>query len=124
MRATAMYFINVLALQAGNEEGEGEADTVSCVHCVASRSHSNRQIMSFSTFLGRSRSGCNKVAVDEQVFKNVKWDKEDSDELFDRVNVSVLHGPFCVVYTDAEDFCRIHIARLSEQALAIVHEGP
>ena len=28
MRATAMYFINVLALRAGNEKGEDEADTV------------------------------------------------------------------------------------------------
>ena len=30
MRATAMDFIDVLALRAGNEKGEDEADTVGC----------------------------------------------------------------------------------------------
>lgn len=29
-RATAMYFIDKLALRAGNEKGEDEADTVGC----------------------------------------------------------------------------------------------
>jgi len=39
----------------------------------------------------------NKVAIDEQVLKNIKIfkrDKKDSDGLFGRVNVSVLDGPF------------------------------
>jgi DNA topoisomerase IB len=85
MRATAMYLIDVLTLRAGNKEGD-EADTIGCVHCIASASHSNRQTMY-------------------------------------RANVSVLDAPFCAVYTDAGAFCLIYIARLSEQALGIIHEG-
>ena len=30
MHATVMYFIDALALRAGNEKGEDEADTVGC----------------------------------------------------------------------------------------------
>ena len=63
----------------------------------------------------------NKIVA---VFENVKifkQDKRDSDGLFE---VGILDVPFCAVYTGVEAFYRYYIDRLSEQALAIVHEGP
>jgi DNA topoisomerase-1 len=94
MRATAMYFIDVLALRAGNEKGEDEADTVGC--CSLRCEHVTLEPPNhvIFDFLGKdSIRYYNKVAVDEQVFKNIKIfkrDKKDSDGLFDRVNVSDL----------------------------------
>ncbi len=96
MRATAMYFIDVLALRAGNEKGEDEADTVGC--CSLRCEHVTLEPPNYVIFdfLGKdSIRYYNKVTVDEQVFKNIKIfkrDKQDSDGLFDRVNVSVLAG--------------------------------
>ena len=93
-RATAMYFIDKLALRAGNEKGEEEADTVGC--CSLRCEHvtlepPNKLVFDF---LGKdSIRYYNEVAVDEQVYKNIrifKNDKNDDDELFDRVNVRVL----------------------------------
>ncbi len=95
MRATAMYFIDVLALRAGNEKGEDEADTVGC--CSLRCEHVTLEPPNYVVFdfLGKdSIRYYNKVTVDEQVFKNIKIfkrDKQDSDGLFDRVNVSVLY---------------------------------
>lgn len=126
MRATAMYFIDVLALRAGNEKGEDEADTVGC--CSLRCEHVTLEPPNhvIFDFLGKdSIRYYNKVAVDEQVFKNIKIfkrDKKDSDGLFDRVNVSVLD--LFVLYILMLKLCRLYIARLSEQAPAIVHEGP
>ena len=59
------------------------------------------------------------VFEDVKIFK--KRDERDSDGLF---KVGILDVPSCAVYTGAEAFRRYHIERLSEQALAIVHEGP
>ena len=123
MRATAMYFIDVLALRAGNEKGEDEADTVGC--CSLRCEHVTLEPPNFVIFdfLGKdSILYYNKVTVDEQVFKNIKIfkrDKQDSDGLFDRVNVSVskLVPKSCLLKAR-------HLARLFEQALAVVHEGP
>lgn len=93
-RATAMYFIDKLALRAGNEKGEDEADTFGC--CSLRCEHvtlepPNKLIFDF---LGKdSIRYYNEVAVVEQVFKNIrlfKKDKNDEDELFDRVNVRAL----------------------------------
>ena len=90
-RATAMYFIDKLALRAGNEKGEDEADTVGC--CSLRCEHvtlepPNKLVFDF---LGKdSIRYYNEVPVDERVFKNIKIfknDKEDDDELFDRVQV-------------------------------------
>jgi DNA topoisomerase-1 len=94
MRATAMYFIDVLALRAGNEKGEDEADTVGC--CSLRCEHVTLEPPNYVIFdfLGKdSIRYYNKVTVDEQVFKNIKIfkrDKNDSHGLFDRVNVSIL----------------------------------
>jgi DNA topoisomerase IB len=127
MRATAMYFIDVLALRAGNEKGEDEADTVGC--CSLRCEHVTLEPPNFVIFdfLGKdSIRYYNKVTVDEQVFKNIKIfkrDKIDSDGLFDRVNVSALglqshRGHECLRYLS------FHLARLPEQAFAVLYEGP
>ncbi|KAK0226121.1 DNA topoisomerase I [Armillaria fumosa] len=94
-RATAMYFIDKLALRAGNEKGEDEADTVGC--CSLRCEHltlESPNIVIFD-FLGKdSIRYYNQVPVDPQVFKNIrifKDNKEDEDALFDRVNTSSLN---------------------------------
>ncbi|KAI6121734.1 hypothetical protein F5141DRAFT_1091978 [Pisolithus sp. B1] len=94
-RATAMYFIDRLALRAGNEKGEDEADTVGC--CSLRCEHVTLEAPNFIVFdfLGKdSIRYYNRVPVDAQVFKNVrlfKENKEDSDNLFDRVNTTHLN---------------------------------
>ncbi|KAI6040294.1 DNA topoisomerase I [Pisolithus marmoratus] len=94
-RATAMYFIDRLALRAGNEKGEDEADTVGC--CSLRCEHVTLEAPNFIVFdfLGKdSIRYYNRVPVDAQVFKNVrlcKENKEDSDNLFDRVNTALLN---------------------------------
>lgn len=92
-RATAMYFIDRLALRAGNEKGEDEADTVGCcsLRCEhVTLEQPNRVIFDF---LGKdSIRYFNTVEVEQQIFKNIRIFKEnkvDEDTLFDRVSVSV-----------------------------------
>jgi DNA topoisomerase-1 len=90
--ATCLYFIDKLALRAGNEKGEDEADTVGC--CSLRFEHltlepPNKVIFDF---LGKdSIRYVNTVEVDAQVFKNLKIFKKapkgEGDDLFDRVNV-------------------------------------
>lgn len=90
-RATAMYFIDRLALRAGNEKGEDEADTVGC--CSLRCEHVTLEPPNFVVFdfLGKdSIRFYKRVEVEDQIVKNIrhfKWNKEDSDALFDRVNV-------------------------------------
>ncbi|KAF9501514.1 hypothetical protein BDN71DRAFT_1460986 [Pleurotus eryngii] len=94
-RATAMYFIDKLALRAGNEKGEDEADTVGC--CSLRCEHVTLEAPNFIVFdfLGKdSIRYYNRVPVDAQVFKNVrifKENKEDEDNLFDRVTTGSLN---------------------------------
>jgi len=94
-RATAMYFIDKLALRAGNEKGEDEADTVGC--CSLRCEHVTLEAPNFIIFdfLGKdSIRYYNRVPVDAQVFKNIRIFKEgkiDEDNLFDRVNTSSLN---------------------------------
>ena len=90
--ATCLYFIDKLALRAGNEKGEDEADTVGC--CSLRMEHltlepPNKVIFDF---LGKdSIRYVNTVEVEPQVFKNIKIFKKppkvEGDDLFDRVNV-------------------------------------
>lgn len=88
-----MYFIDKLALRAGNEKGEDEADTVGC--CSLRCEHVTLESPNFIIFdfLGKdSIRYYNRVPVDAQVFKNIRIFKEnkgDEDNLFDRVSVSV-----------------------------------
>ncbi|KAJ3012997.1 DNA topoisomerase 1 [Thoreauomyces humboldtii] len=95
-RATAMYLIDRLALRAGNEKGDDEADTVGC--CSLRYEHislepPNKVIFDF---LGKdSIRYYNKVEVDAQVFKNLKVfkrpPKEEGHDLFDRLNTAGLN---------------------------------
>ena len=100
-RATAMYFIDKLALRAGNEKGDDEADTVGC--CSLRCEHvtlepPNKLVFDF---LGKdSIRYYNEVAVDEQVYKNIRIFKNGKNaevELFDRVNVRFAFRCICFV---------------------------
>ncbi|KAK7472817.1 DNA topoisomerase 1 [Stygiomarasmius scandens] len=94
-RATAMYFIDRLALRAGNEKGEDEADTVGC--CSLRCEHVTLESPNFIVFdfLGKdSIRYYNRVPVDAQVFKNIrifKENKTDEDSLFDRVTTASMN---------------------------------
>ncbi|KAF8893784.1 hypothetical protein BD779DRAFT_1503401 [Infundibulicybe gibba] len=94
-RATAMYFIDKLALRAGNEKGEDEADTVGC--CSLRCEHVTLEGPDYIIFdfLGKdSIRYYNRVQVDAQVFKNIrifKNDKSGGDNLFDRVTTTSLN---------------------------------
>ncbi|TXT11142.1 hypothetical protein VHUM_01893 [Vanrija humicola] len=95
-RATALYFVDRLALRAGNEKGEDEADTVGC--CSLRYEHvtlkpPNKVIFDF---LGKdSMRFHQEVDVDAQVFKNIKIfkaePKKTGDDLFDRLNTTILN---------------------------------
>ncbi|XP_055489545.1 DNA topoisomerase 1-like isoform X4 [Leucoraja erinacea] len=100
-RAVALYFIDKLALRAGNEKEEGEtADTVGCcslrVEHIRLHNHiDGMQCVVEFDFLGKD---CiryyNKIPVEKQVFKNLKLfteNKDPTDCLFDRLNTSNLN---------------------------------
>ncbi len=114
-RATAMYFIDKLALRAGNEKGEDEADTVGC--CSLRCEHLTLQPPNFVIFdfLGKdSIRYYNEVEVDAQVFKNIrifKEGKDDADSLFDRVNVST----FYILYSHAQSLADLVSQQTSHQ---------
>ena len=101
-RAVAIYFIDKLALRAGNEKDEDEADTVGC--CSLRIEHVKlhkdvggvgEHVVEFD-FLGKdSIRYQNKVAVEKQVYKNLLLfmeNKSAEDELFDRLNTSILNA--------------------------------
>ncbi|XP_010290914.1 PREDICTED: DNA topoisomerase I, mitochondrial isoform X1 [Phaethon lepturus] len=100
-RAVALYFIDKLALRAGNEKEEGEtADTVGC--CSLRVEHiklhpeldGQEHVVEFD-FLGKdSIRYYNKVSVEKLVFKNLELfmkNKDPADDLFDRLNTSILN---------------------------------
>ncbi|KAM6946120.1 DNA topoisomerase I, mitochondrial [Aplochiton taeniatus] len=100
-RAVALYFIDKLALRAGNEKEEGEtADTVGCCSLrvqhltLHPRLDAQEWVVEFD-FLGKD---CiryyNKVPVSVKVFKNVKLfmeGKAPGDDVFDRLNTGILN---------------------------------
>ena len=96
-RATALYFIDRLALRAGNEKGEDEADTVGC--CSLRYEHislepPNKVIFDF---LGKdSIRYYNEVEVDPVVYKNISIFKRDpktaGDPLFDRLSTTLMNA--------------------------------
>lgn len=95
-RATAMYLIDVLALRAGNEKGDDEADTVGC--CSLRYEHLTLEPPTTVTFdfLGKdSIRFFNTVQVDEAVFKNLRIFKKEpksiGDMIFDRLTTSSLN---------------------------------
>ena len=105
-RATAIWLIDRLALRAGNEKGDDEADTVGC--CSLRVEHisfearpkpiDQKQKQYFITFdfLGKdSIRYYNKVTVPKIIFDNLKRfasssKKRPQDALFDDLNVSLL----------------------------------
>ncbi|XP_043120062.1 LOW QUALITY PROTEIN: DNA topoisomerase I, mitochondrial [Puntigrus tetrazona] len=100
-RAVALYFIDKLALRAGNEKEEGEtADTVGCCslrveHITLHDALDGQECVVEFDFLGKD---CiryyNKVPVIKRVFKNLKLfmeNKQEGDDLFDRLNTQVLN---------------------------------
>ncbi|XP_043363178.1 DNA topoisomerase I, mitochondrial isoform X7 [Dermochelys coriacea] len=100
-RSVALYFIDKLALRAGNEKEEGEtADTVGC--CSLRIEHiklhpeldGQEHVVEFD-FLGKdSIRYYNKVPVEKPVFKNLQLfmeNKDPGDDLFDRLNTTVLN---------------------------------
>jgi DNA topoisomerase-1 len=95
-RATAIYLIDRLALRAGNEKGEDEADTVGC--CSLKYEHVTLKPPNFVIFdfLGKdSIRFYDEVTVAEQVFKNLKIFKKQpkttGDDIFDRLTTSALN---------------------------------
>src|SRR6185436_21171180 len=90
------YFIDKLALRAGNEKGEDEADTVGCCSLKYEHITLSPPDKVIFDFLGKdSIRFYDEVTVDPQVFKNLKIfkkaPKRDGDEIFDRLTTSALN---------------------------------
>ncbi|KAL2093093.1 hypothetical protein ACEWY4_010405 [Coilia grayii] len=100
-RAVALYFIDKLALRAGNEKEEGEtADTVGCCslrveHITLHPTLDGQACVVEFDFLGKdSIRYYNKVPVSKRVFKNLKLfmdNKQPGDDLFDRLSTATLN---------------------------------
>ncbi|XP_043208619.1 DNA topoisomerase 1-like isoform X2 [Amphibalanus amphitrite] len=99
-RAVAMYFIDKLALRAGNEKDEDQADTVGCCslrveHITLQEELNGKQYVVVFDFLGKdSIRYYNEVAVEKRVFKNLQLfmeNKSPGDDLFDRLNTGILN---------------------------------
>ncbi|KAK7123267.1 hypothetical protein R3I93_021624 [Phoxinus phoxinus] len=93
-RGVAIYFIDKLALRAGNEKDEESADTVGCCSLRVEHISLHRRLDGLEhvvefDFLGKdSIRYYNKVPVEKQVFKNLKLfikHKDPEDDLFDRI---------------------------------------
>ncbi|XP_063260198.1 DNA topoisomerase I, mitochondrial isoform X1 [Prinia subflava] len=100
-RAVALYFIDKLALRAGNEKEEGEtADTVGCCSLRVEHIQLHAQldgqehVVEFD-FLGKdSIRYYNKVSVEKPVFKNLQLfmkNKDPTDDLFDQLTTTFLN---------------------------------
>uniref|UniRef100_A0A182R3P5 DNA topoisomerase I n=1 Tax=Anopheles funestus TaxID=62324 RepID=A0A182R3P5_ANOFN len=99
-RAVAMYFIDKLALRAGNEKDDDQADTVGCCslryeHIELHKELNGKENVVVFDFLGKdSIRYYNEVEVEKRVFKNLelfKENKKPGDDLFDRLNTSVVN---------------------------------
>ncbi|CAG2105154.1 unnamed protein product, partial [Medioppia subpectinata] len=100
-RAVALYFIDKLALRAGNEKEEGEtADTVGCCslrveHIKLHDKKNGKEYVVDFDFLGKDSIRYeNSVSVEKRVYKNLKHfmeSKKGSDDLFDRIDTAELN---------------------------------
>ncbi|XP_026726985.1 DNA topoisomerase I, mitochondrial isoform X3 [Trichoplusia ni] len=99
-RAVALYFIDKLALRAGNEKDDDQADTVGCCslrveHIQLHKEKDGKEYVVVFDFLGKdSIRYYNEVPVEKRVFKNLELfmeNKKDSDDLFDRLNTQTLN---------------------------------
>uniref|UniRef100_A0AAR2K6W8 DNA topoisomerase I n=1 Tax=Pygocentrus nattereri TaxID=42514 RepID=A0AAR2K6W8_PYGNA len=96
----ALYFIDKLALRAGNEKDDDTADTVGCCSLRVEHINLHRHLDSLDyvvefDFLGKdSIRYYNKVPVEKQVYKNLKLfmnSKNPDDDLFDRISTTYLN---------------------------------
>ncbi|XGW19792.1 hypothetical protein V3C99_003547 [Haemonchus contortus] len=100
-RAVALYFIDKLALRAGNEKDVDEAaDTVGCCslrceHIKLYEKLDDKEYVVEFDFLGKdSIRYFNQVPVEKRVFKNLQLfmdNKEPGDDLFDRLDTASLN---------------------------------
>lgn len=99
-RAVALYFIDKLALRAGNEKDEDQADTVGCCslrveHIQLHEKKDDLEYVVVFDFLGKdSIRYYNEVPVEKRVFKNLQLfmeNKTPCDDLFDRLNTTVMN---------------------------------
>ncbi|CAL4141523.1 unnamed protein product [Meganyctiphanes norvegica] len=99
-RSVAMYFIDKLALRAGNEKDEDQADTVGCCslrveHIQLIEEKDGKEFVVVFDFLGKdSIRYYNEVPVEKRVFKNLQLfveNKNGGDDLFDRLNTASLN---------------------------------
>ncbi|XP_054715784.1 DNA topoisomerase I, mitochondrial-like [Uloborus diversus] len=99
-RAVALYFIDKLALRAGNEKDEETADTVGCCslrveHITLDDEKDGQEYVVSFDFLGKDSIRYeNSVAVEKKAYKNLKLfmeNKQPGDDLFDRLNTGILN---------------------------------
>jgi DNA topoisomerase-1 len=87
--ATALYFIDNLALRVGNEKGSDEADTVGVTSLRVEHIDLRENNEVVLDFLGKdSVRYKNKVQVSDHVYKNLqdfKLNKKTGDSLFDKI---------------------------------------
>lgn len=95
-RATALWLIDHLALRAGNEKGDDEADTVGCCSLRCEHVKLVQPNVLVFDFLGKdSIRYYNEVPVDAIIFKNMgifmRPPKTAGDPIFDRLTTSDLN---------------------------------
>lgn len=97
MLGTAAYIIDFLAIRAGNEKGENEADTVGCCNLRKEHVFFHKEKKNFVTFdfLGKDSMRYVKgVFVDCVAFENLKLfceGKELKEQIFSEINSSKLN---------------------------------
>lgn len=88
--ATALYFIDKLAIRVGNEKGDGETDTVGVTSLRVEHVTLTEPNEITLDFLGKdSVPYTNTVEVEPIVFSNVKKllkNKEKGDQVFEKIN--------------------------------------
>jgi DNA topoisomerase I len=89
-----------LKFTSGNEKDEDQADTVGCCslryeHVTLHEELNDKENVVVFDFLGKdSIRYYNEVSVEKRVFKNLqlfKENKKEGDDLFDRLNTSMLN---------------------------------
>ena len=102
-RATALYFIDMLALRAGNEKGDDEADTVGCCNLRVEHVQLEEPDSLIFDFLGKdSIRYYNKVTVPLVVFQNIKTfmsKKQENEDLFELLTTSSLNKHLSTLMT-------------------------
>lgn len=110
-----------MALRAGNEKDEDQADTVGCCslrfeHLTLHEHKDGKDYVVVFDFLGKdSIRYYNEVSVEKRVFKNLHLfmeNKQKGDDIFDRLNVSsVLIVPFLSVPSLSLSLSNLSLAR-------------